>query len=459
MEQYSSSVRWQIDTTIRVLTLAGTRVEDKYIYTLIHLISACPDQHAYAVHSTFLALRENLKQEGLVVFAMWMMGEFGQYLLQPYTDATLTAQPVTGTEILRSIEDILQNPKTSTKVRDYALTGLIKLAVKLPSENFAQVNTLVMSQMNWPVSEVQQRSMEYLALMDARFQEKRREFVKAVPLSRRAETLMKSRSATGEEEPVSSGPVGNGEKLVDMGGKEETKKSDIKKEFEDLLFDIPQGQQLPEQKAVPESTINILEEVFKGIGTAPAAQPAIPASSTGGANLLDFGPAPAAPPMMTSATANAPPAADLLNLFPTSSAPQASFAPTMTAAEPKKALEGVKIEGFSDSNIRIEFEMDHKDTSKSGERHIVASFIPLTANDITALNMQVALQKHVKMVKLNPATESTVYGNKSNSVKQEMRVVNTLDGTKPIAMKIKLTYTCQGAAASEMKLVTFPLNA
>ncbi len=449
MEQYAPNVRWQVDTTLKVLTLAGGHVKDEYIYTLIHLISASPDQHAYAVHSTFLALRENLKQEGLVLFAMWMMGEFGQFLMQPYADSTLTAQSVSGADILRIIEDVLQNPKTATKIRDYALTCLIKLSVKLPSELVPQVNTLIMSQMNWPVSEVQQRSAEYLALMDAKFQAKRQEFVKAIPLSRRAETLAKSKTGVSgaEEEPERTiSPSG--------AGKEEAKGSDIKKEFADLLLDIPQGSAPePESKAVPASTINILEEVFKGIGTTPAAQVPTPNIMP---DLIGFGAVPVLAPGPTAASVPTPATApDLLNLFP---------AGGDLAAEPKKesavpAPAGVKVEGFADANLRIEFEMDHKDAGKAGERHIVAAFLPLSGSDITSLNMQVALQKHVKMVALSPATGTTVMGNRSNTVRQEMRVANTMDGAKPIAMKIKVTYTCQGKAASEMKLVTFPMNA
>ena len=177
-----------------MLTLAGMHVKDENIYTLVHVISACPEEHAYSVHSTFLALRENLKQEGLVMFGMWMIGEFGQFLLQPYTDPTLTAQPVSGGQILQIIEEVLQNPKAQTKIRDYALTSLIKLSVKLSPEHIPQVNTLIMSQMNWPVSEVQQRSLEYIALMDSKFNSRRKELMNPIPLSKRAEQLVRGKT-------------------------------------------------------------------------------------------------------------------------------------------------------------------------------------------------------------------------------------------------------------------------
>jgi AP-1 complex subunit gamma-1 len=168
-------------------------VKDEHIYTLIHLISASPDQHSYAAHSTYLGFKDNLKQEGLVMFGMWMIGEFGQLLQQPFSDSTLTAQPVGKAELLKVIEEVLENPKTPSKIRDYSLTALIKLSAKLGSEFLSQVNTLISSQMNWPVSEVQQRSLEFQALMDAKFDDKRKELVQAIPLSKRAEQLAQER--------------------------------------------------------------------------------------------------------------------------------------------------------------------------------------------------------------------------------------------------------------------------
>lgn len=127
------------------------------------------------------------------MFGMWMIGEFGQLLQQPFSDATLTAQPVGKAELLKVIEEVLENPKTPSKIRDYSLTALIKLSAKLGSEFLVQIKTLISSQMNWPVSEVQQRSMEFQALMDAKFNDKRKDLVQAIPLSKRAEQLAQER--------------------------------------------------------------------------------------------------------------------------------------------------------------------------------------------------------------------------------------------------------------------------
>ena len=289
VEQYSPSIRWQIDTTIKVLTLAGTCVRDEHIYTLIHLITAAPEQHAYSVHTTYLALRGNLKQEGLVLLAMWMIGEFGQFLTKSYTDSTLTAQPVGASEILQIIEDLLSSPKTNTKIRDYALTALIKLSVKLPGECLSQINTLIVSQMNWPISEVQQRSIEYAALMDVKFQDKRAKILEPIPLSKRSESLVKGKSDKDIDEKVADVAT------TPTKAKEEVKKD--KTGIEDLLEPVTGSASGSKAAALPQTTLNILEDVFRDIGTAPTA------SAVQQSLIPDFG-APIPQPIVTAPSVN-----------------------------------------------------------------------------------------------------------------------------------------------------------
>jgi AP-1 complex subunit gamma-1 len=252
-EKYAPSVRWQIDTIINVLKLAGTHVKDEHIYNLIHVITASPSQCAYSVHSAYLALKDNLKQEGLVLFAIWMIGEFGHFLRQPYNDNMLSAQAVESDEILGIIETIIKNPKTTSKIRDYALTGLIKLSVKLPGEHLERINELIGTQMNWPASEVQQRSLEYTALLDAKFKDKRRQILESIPLSRKAEALARREINEEDGDGVGDGVYVN-------------KNQNEAKESNDLI-DLLADQPIPvvEKKENTKDTLNILEDLFSNL--------------------------------------------------------------------------------------------------------------------------------------------------------------------------------------------------
>ncbi len=126
--------------------------------------------------------------------------------------------------------------------------------------------------------------------------------------------------------------------------------------------------------------------------------------------------------------------------------------------EQKKEAEKVKLEAYVDGNLRIEFAIDPRGAS-GDERRIVALFSSLRPIELTDINLQVAVQKNVKMVQLSPASGNSIQGAVTNGLTQEMRVINTLDGTKAIAMKIKVTYRCAGQTITDTKLATFPLNA
>ena len=118
----------------------------------------------------------------------------------------------------------------------------------------------------------------------------------------------------------------------------------------------------------------------------------------------------------------------------------------------------MRLEAYVDGNLRIEFVLDPRGTSGE-ERRIVATFSGLKAVELTDINLQVAVQKNVRMVQLSPASGTSIQGVAASALTQEMRVVNTLDGTKAIAMKIRVSYRCAGQSITDTKLAAFPLNA
>lgn len=136
--------------------------------------------------------------------------------------------------------------------------------------------------------------------------------------------------------------------------------------------------------------------------------------------------------------------------FSTESAGSAGIPIGSFEPQPQKT----RIEGFTDENMKIEFEMD---PLVDEERHITACFTNLCGKDITGINMLVAVQKNMKIA-LQPATSSILNGDMSNTIQQEMKVTNPFEGTKPIVIRIKLSYTCNGNPVNTMKTVSFPLN-
>ena len=89
LEKYSPSLKWEIDTLIKMLCLAGNFVSDETVSSVINLIVSTPELSLYAVHKLFIAMRSNLGQEGLIKVGVYILGELGDVLI---------SNPVTGPE-------------------------------------------------------------------------------------------------------------------------------------------------------------------------------------------------------------------------------------------------------------------------------------------------------------------------------------------------------------------------
>lgn len=80
-EKYAPNKKWHIDTVIKVLTLTDGHMREEYISQIITVIATTPELHNYAVIKVYFAMKENLNQIGLVQLGVWLIGEFGEMLV------------------------------------------------------------------------------------------------------------------------------------------------------------------------------------------------------------------------------------------------------------------------------------------------------------------------------------------------------------------------------------------
>ena len=91
--------------------------------------------HAYAVTKLYLALREDISQEALVHAGLWAIGEYGDVLVRnEIIDPDETPTRVTESEVLDLVESIFKSPYTTDVGREYAMTALMKLSARFPSQ-------------------------------------------------------------------------------------------------------------------------------------------------------------------------------------------------------------------------------------------------------------------------------------------------------------------------------------
>lgn len=80
-EKYAPTRKWQIDTVVKVLTLSEHHVREEYISQLITVIATTPELHSYSVVKVYYAMRDNINQIGMAQLGCWLVGEFGEMLV------------------------------------------------------------------------------------------------------------------------------------------------------------------------------------------------------------------------------------------------------------------------------------------------------------------------------------------------------------------------------------------
>lgn len=181
LEKYSPSIKWEIDTVIRILCLAGNFVNDETISSVINLIISTPELHLYSVHKIFIAMKNNLAQEGLIKVGVYILGELGHILISNSVvgpdDESIT---VSEEEIIKLIEEI-NSRRYSPNVKEYLLNCYFKLFTKLSPNSTNYLKNLLEAEVKSYHAEVQQRATEYIIFSNIVDESLKTEITKNVP--------------------------------------------------------------------------------------------------------------------------------------------------------------------------------------------------------------------------------------------------------------------------------------
>lgn len=136
VEKYAPNKKWHIDTVIKVLTLSEGHVREEFISQLITVIATTPDLHQYSVTKSYYAMKENLNQIGMVQLGVWLVGEFGEMLVNGQArDPDGNPIIVDEDEIIEVFEKVLEEHNRKGERSDtvicWTLTALSKLTIRL----------------------------------------------------------------------------------------------------------------------------------------------------------------------------------------------------------------------------------------------------------------------------------------------------------------------------------------
>eukprot|EP00842_Homolaphlyctis_polyrhiza_P003050 jgi/Hompol1/3746/HPOL_006719-RA len=184
--RFRPNKRWEIDTITRVLRVAGAYVDQNVVNHFVKLVSTGDSAvHQYTVRKLYNITNNEGEtahmQEGLLQAMFWSIGEYGDVLVSSSTSAIgfnveEDAEPdskksdayaiPTEAEVVELAASILRGPYATPCVKEYAITGLVKLCARFTQSHVIdQIKTLIAKYRTHIDVEIQQRSVEYTTIL------------------------------------------------------------------------------------------------------------------------------------------------------------------------------------------------------------------------------------------------------------------------------------------------------
>lgn len=173
---YRPNKRWEIDTIIRVLNIAGKYVDQGVINHFVKLVATGESSvHQYTVQKLFGLIKDVsemvLVHTRLLQASLWCIGEYGDLLIsRPTTSFGLDEgeaphSPIvipTEVQTVDAVVKIMKESTNSTVVREYGITALVKLSTRLKDQSaINKIQSCIRGFKDIINVEIQQRAVEY----------------------------------------------------------------------------------------------------------------------------------------------------------------------------------------------------------------------------------------------------------------------------------------------------------
>lgn len=135
-EKYAPTKKWHVDTVIKTLTLSEGHVREEYISQVITVVATNPSLHQYSIVRAYYAMKENLNQVGMVQLGVWLLGEFGEMLIngaasEPDGNSIVVEEAEIAELLQQILEDHARKGDRSDTIICWVLTALSKLTIRL----------------------------------------------------------------------------------------------------------------------------------------------------------------------------------------------------------------------------------------------------------------------------------------------------------------------------------------
>lgn len=418
VDKYSPSRKWRVDTLVTMLSISGNACDDSIVSNTIMYVTASDDLHAYAAHKLFALLSEELSQRALIQVGIWCIGEYGNYLLEnlpagPEDPDSPGHYAVTASAICDLLDKVKKSHMADPATKYLILTAFAKMSQRLDGAELSRVLTHLGQYKESMNMELQQRSVEYTALLSGQWDSLGPMALERMPAMDEEKLKAKrARDGMGEElddvmpEVSSSQPSGSGFAAPTPG----------------LVTKAPSSGSSansgPTSTSSAPTNLLDLDDIFGGGSPAPssdmggggASQPA-PSSVD---LLADIFSTPAAPPPQNNSP-QPPPADNVLDMF-------APVAPQ--AAQPTSPQANPMINAYEKNGLKLMMELTKPDPSDNSKSDILCSFTNNSAHEMSAFVFQAAVPKTVQLA-MKPPSSSILTAGQGATLTQVISVKNT----------------------------------
>lgn len=145
-------------------------MREEVLSGFIRLVCHTAELQAYTAQRLYQALREDISQESLTLATVWIVGEFGDIMLQNggSIDNGEQVTEIKDSDIVDLFQLVLDSPYANTLIRQWTIMALAKLAIRFgeastPSASVQQerIREILAGYSEATELEIQQRSVEF----------------------------------------------------------------------------------------------------------------------------------------------------------------------------------------------------------------------------------------------------------------------------------------------------------
>lgn len=466
---FAPSDRWRIDTFVQTLLRGGSHVAREECRSFVALLTNRVALQPYATRALFRAAHDAAFDDAhapLVAVACWALGEYGDDVYQN----RLPDEPplaLTPRDVVDTLKSVLRDARAPRDTRRVAATALAKLAARVPELRSDCVAAVAAFGSALDL-EMQQRSVEFAGVFGRGADVAAAALERMPPMAMRDEVGANAVGADVMSAAAAAAPDASlgGDLLGDLlgpepGGAQTSAVASGADLLGDLLGDATGGSLgslgslggLGGAPVFPSShgaavavAADPLAELMGGSPSpfAPGVPPPDPlADLMGGVGDAFAHPAAFADP-------SSGPAADLLG---SPAAPGGGTPPAAPGSAGAPAA--VVVPALDAHGVRVSFSCAKPNDSDASATTITASYANANAFAVSRFALRAAVPKSATLA-LEPASGGDLAPS-GGVATQVLNVVNPLVDSKPLAMRLQVTWReAGGEERAEMATVTFP---